>query len=145
TFYGETGNKRSPLFMIQIAGGITTAGQANIKLAYDFVESKGCKVYYGDSVTGDTPILIRYTQGQLAGTIDIRTIDDIPASTQWIEYPQFKPCVCQLINHSNGHIIKPCVCPQTEIVRIDKQMYLAQSGLEAWTHNGWRPINKVIR
>lgn len=49
TFYGEAGNKRSPLFMLQIAGGITTAGQYNIKSAHKYVEDHGCKVYYGDS------------------------------------------------------------------------------------------------
>jgi DNA polymerase elongation subunit (family B) len=126
TFYGETGNKRSSLFMIQVAGGITTAGQKNIKRAYDFVESNGCNVYYGDSVTGDTPILIRYTHGPLAGTVDIRTIDDIPALTGWIEYPQFKPY-------------------ETKPIRVDKQMYLPQAGLETWTHNGWQPIRRIIR
>jgi DNA polymerase elongation subunit (family B) len=49
TFYGEAGNKRSSLFMLQIAGGITTAGQYNIKSAYKYVVEQGCKVYYGDS------------------------------------------------------------------------------------------------
>lgn len=49
TFYGEAGNKRSSLFMLQIAGGITTAGQYNIKSANKYVTEQGCKVYYGDS------------------------------------------------------------------------------------------------
>lgn len=49
TFYGECGNKRSPFFMLQVAGGITSAGQYNIKMAKDFVEQKGCYVHYGDT------------------------------------------------------------------------------------------------
>jgi DNA polymerase elongation subunit (family B) len=49
TFYGESGNKRSPLFMLQVAGGITTAGQDNIKKAYAYVTEQNCKVYYGDT------------------------------------------------------------------------------------------------
>lgn len=49
TFYGEAGNKLSPLFMLQVAGGVTSSGQDNIKLAYLFVEKEGCKVYYGDT------------------------------------------------------------------------------------------------
>ena len=59
TFYGEAGNKRSPFFVMEVAGGITTYGQKNIKFAYAFVKEKGCGVYYGDSVTADTPIPIR--------------------------------------------------------------------------------------
>ena len=48
TFYGEAGNKRSPLYLLQIAGGITMAGQRNIKSAQKYVENLDCKVYYGD-------------------------------------------------------------------------------------------------
>jgi DNA polymerase elongation subunit (family B) len=59
TFYGESGNKRSPFFVLQLAGAITTAGQENIKMVQTHVEEEGCNVYYGDSVTGDTPILIK--------------------------------------------------------------------------------------
>lgn len=59
TFYGESGNKRSPFFVLQLAGAITTAGQENIKMVQKHVEEEGCNVYYGDSVTGDTPILIK--------------------------------------------------------------------------------------
>ncbi len=59
TFYGEAGNKRSPFFVMEVAGGITTYGQKNIKFAYAFVKEKECNVYYGDSVTADTPIPVR--------------------------------------------------------------------------------------
>jgi DNA polymerase elongation subunit (family B) len=59
TFYGESGNKRSPFFVLQLAGAITTSGQDNIKMVQRFVEKDLCGVMYGDSVTGDTPILIK--------------------------------------------------------------------------------------
>jgi DNA polymerase elongation subunit (family B) len=49
TFYGESGNKRSPFFVIQLAGAITTSGQENIKLVQQYVEDAGCNVYYGDT------------------------------------------------------------------------------------------------
>lgn len=49
TFYGETGNKLSPFFVLGIAGGITSAGQRNIKMVADFVTKKGCRLYYGDT------------------------------------------------------------------------------------------------
>jgi len=59
TFYGETGNKRSPFFLLELAGGITTKGQRNTKAANKLVSDLGCNTWYGDSVTGDTPVLIR--------------------------------------------------------------------------------------
>lgn len=59
TFYGELGNQKSPLFTLPLAGGVTSAGQNNLKMIYNYVNSKKCKVYYGDSVSGDTPIIIK--------------------------------------------------------------------------------------
>lgn len=49
TFYGETGNKRSPFFLLELAGGITTMGQRNIKAAHKFVSDLKCGVWYGDT------------------------------------------------------------------------------------------------
>lgn len=60
TFYGETGNTKSPLFLLPIAGGITSAGQYNLKMVKKYIEDElNVKIYYGDSVTGDTPIIIK--------------------------------------------------------------------------------------
>lgn len=60
TFYGETGNAISPLFLLPIAGGITTDGKKNLMMVKDHIENKlDVKVYYGDSVTGDTPVIIK--------------------------------------------------------------------------------------
>lgn len=58
-FYGETGNKTSPFFQLPLAGGVTSAGQYNLLLVKKYVEDLGHNVYYGDSVTGETPILIK--------------------------------------------------------------------------------------
>ena len=49
TFYGESGNQMSPMFMLELAGGITTAGQYNIKLVIETVKSLGGDVAYGDT------------------------------------------------------------------------------------------------
>lgn len=49
TFYGEAGNKRSAFFLLQLAGGVTTAGQYNIKMVADFVLEKEFKIKYGDT------------------------------------------------------------------------------------------------
>lgn len=49
TFYGEAGNKKSPFFLLEVAGGITEYGKRNIKLAYAFVKQNDCGIYYGDT------------------------------------------------------------------------------------------------
>ena len=49
TFYGQMGNKISPIFLLQIAGGITAMGQFNLKAAQAFVETLNCHVKYGDT------------------------------------------------------------------------------------------------
>lgn len=49
TFYGEAGNAISPFFLLQLAGGVTSAGQYNIKMVADFVTEKKFKIKYGDT------------------------------------------------------------------------------------------------
>ena len=49
TFYGEAGNKLSPFFVLEVAGGITTYGKQNILFAYAFVKEAGCPIYYSDT------------------------------------------------------------------------------------------------
>ncbi|RHZ86734.1 hypothetical protein Glove_46g48 [Diversispora epigaea] len=49
TFYGEAGNSESPFFLLELAGGVTSAGQRNIKLIADFVKDKGFRTKYGDT------------------------------------------------------------------------------------------------
>ncbi|PKK58991.1 DNA/RNA polymerase [Rhizophagus irregularis] len=49
TFYGEAGNSGSPFFLRALAGGVTSAGQRNIKLIADLVRSKRFGVKYGDT------------------------------------------------------------------------------------------------
>ena len=72
TFYGEMGNKTSALFQLPLAGGVTSAGQYNLLLVKKYVESLDHKVYYGDSVTGNTPIIIKKNN-----LINILPIDEI--------------------------------------------------------------------
>lgn len=49
TFYGEAGNKRSAFFLLPLAGGVTTAGQYNIKMVADYVIKQGFRIKYGDT------------------------------------------------------------------------------------------------
>jgi DNA polymerase elongation subunit (family B) len=49
TFYGESGNYLSPLYVLAIAGGVTAAGQYNIKWVESYLKQNGYKVHYGDT------------------------------------------------------------------------------------------------
>jgi DNA polymerase elongation subunit (family B) len=119
TFYGETGNKRSPFFVLQLAGAITSAGVKNIKMVEDFVRKEGCTVYYGDSVTGDTPLIVRDAETKM---VCIKTIDDLVSDDEWQSYDQFKP---------------------GEPDRIEKQQ--GSCNLHIWTEGDWYDIRRVIR
>ena len=49
TFYGEAGNSLSPFFLLELAGGVTSSGQYNIKLVAKFVQELGFHIKYGDT------------------------------------------------------------------------------------------------
>jgi len=119
TFYGESGNKRSPFFVLQLAGAITTSGQDSIKMVQKFVEKESCELYYGDSVTGDTPLILR---NRVTKQVLIKTIDDLAVENEWKSYDQFKP------GSPN---------------RICKQQ--AECNLQIWTEGDWYDIRRVIR
>ena len=118
TFYGESGNKRSPFFVLQLAGGITTAGQYNLKMVQRKVECAGWVVYYGDSVSGDTPLVLKDEFNRVV----IKTIDDLVDEDVWDEHDQFKPGQPNLVCKQQG-----------------------QCNYEIWADGDWRNIRRVIR
>lgn len=137
TCYGESGNRLSPLFLLQMAGGVTSYGQKTLRTAIKLVEDLDGKVYYGDSVSGDTPVLVRY-RNQITGCIeiDVRQIDSLDRKyvlnkegvpiihkTAWFKYDQFK---------------------LGEPDRIHKQFCLV-GPMQIWSNGKWAKIKKVIR
>ena len=60
TFYGAMGTITSFICAIEVAGGVTYMGKKNLMLAKQIAEEQfDVKVYYGDSVTADTPVIIK--------------------------------------------------------------------------------------
>src|SRR6266542_709316 len=49
SFYGVTGQSDSPFYILELAGGVTSAGQENIKLIAEFVKKKCFGIKYGDT------------------------------------------------------------------------------------------------
>lgn len=124
--YGVFGNPYFCLYDVDIASSVTLTGQSMIKMATEMVKEFAKTEYhiddldhfivYGDSVTGDTPILLQNEYGQ----IEIKQIDDIDDS--WISYDSFK---------SDGE------------TRIEKEQTYTK--YKVWTSSGWSTIKRIIR
>jgi DNA polymerase family B len=76
------------------------------------------QVVYGDSVTGDTPLVLR---DPATKNVFIKTIDSL--TNEWQEYPGFKMF--------------------GQDIRLEKQF--GTTHYEVWCDQGWTPIKKVIR
>jgi DNA polymerase elongation subunit (family B) len=84
SLYGQIGARTSPVYMKDIAACTTATGRKMIMLAKEFAEKEyHANVVYGDSVTGDTPLILRLPDG----TIDIMTIETL--CNQWKPYKEF--------------------------------------------------------
>lgn len=118
SLYGQTGAPTSPIFFMAIAASTTAVGRERLRFAKRIVEENfpGSEIIYGDSVTGDTPIICRNSKGD----ISIRTIEAL--GTLWESYDCFKA------GDSN---------------RRNKQQ--SQVDREVWTSGGWSRIKRVIR
>jgi DNA polymerase elongation subunit (family B) len=93
TLYGEMGNTISCICAVQVAGSVTAMGRHNLKLAKQFVEEKlEMCTYYGDSVVGDTPIMIsRIVDGKSSkDLVPIEELDTLYTmyndGKEWIDY-----------------------------------------------------------
>ncbi|AQN68406.1 DNA polymerase type B [Saudi moumouvirus] len=119
SLYGQTGAPTSPIYFIAIAASTTAIGRERLYYARKMVEDNfpGSEVIYGDSVTGDTPIIVKLPN---SNDVEIKTIQEL--TTFWYEYDAFKA------GDSN---------------RKDKQQAILD--YEVWTDKGWAKIKRVIR
>ena len=117
SLYGQIGARTSPIFWKDIAACTTATGRERIIQAKNFMEKEyGAETIYGDSVSGDTAILVRYPNGR----VDIKTMETL--SEEWEAYANFKPW---------------------DPERRDKQQAPFQG--EVWTNGHWSPVMRVIR
>ena len=117
SIYGFTGASKGMLPCVAIASTVTMRGRQMIEETKNYVEANfpGAKVRYGDSVTGDTPVLFRKDGKTFTGPII-----HLGLGQQWVPYEGF------LKEGTN------------------KQMAELE-GFESWTHLGWKPIKRLIR
>lgn len=117
--YGAYGTRKGYLPFLAGAQCTTALGRQNIIKAGKYIqEHYNAKLVYGDSVTGDTPVLIKIPN---SGAIHITTIEKLH-NTEWKPYNKFKWGVfgltCKEQSSYNGYI---------------------------WSRNGWTRIKRVIR
>ena len=91
SIYGFCGAKRGILPCVPIAASVTSQGRNMIGMTKKCVEENfpGAYVRYGDSVTGDTPVLVRYKGKE----VDVMSIESLGIS--WISMDDGKES-CEL-------------------------------------------------
>ena len=85
SLYGQIGARTSQIYLKDIAACTTATGRNMILLAKDFLEKNYlAEVIYGDSVTGDTPLVLKMPDN----TIEIRPISQL--ADIWFKYKDEK-------------------------------------------------------
>lgn len=117
SLYGQVGATTSPICYKELAACTTATGRKMVNTARDLTLNTfaGAKLTYGDSVTGDTPLLVLKN-----GFINVVSIQEL--NDEWVPYENFKPL---------------------DKERTNKQQTYAD--YKVWTNEGWSKINRVIR
>ena len=85
SIYGLTGAQTSKIYLPEIAASTTATGRNLIKFTKKHYETNyDCKVVYGDSVTGDTPVVIRNR-----GVVTVATMESlVEQESSWSDYDE---------------------------------------------------------
>lgn len=121
SIYGQMGSTVSPISCMPVAMCTTSVGRQLLVKASEVMKEmfpQG-KIIYGDSVKGDTPLLLRNKEG----LVHIKTIETL--SKEWTSYDELK------------------LFDTLESNRREKQQ--GKSEYEVWSKDGWNPIKRVIR
>jgi len=121
SLYGQIGASTSKIYKKAIAASTTAGGRRCIYRAKDYClkNNPGCEVVYGDSVTKDTPLLLK---NKITNEIEIKQIDEL-GDIEWSKYDNFK------IN---------------DITNSDKLQNKCDNYL-IYTSNGWSNIKRIIK
>ena len=145
SLYGQCGARTSSFYEIDIAASTTATGRKLLMYAKSIVEKvyknricetknhgmvlSNAEYVYGDSVTGDTPLLLRNVE---TGSIEFRQIDDLEnilkgedngKTSNWFDYDGFKVGENDRWNKEQMHVSK----------------------YQIYTSTGWSNIKRVIR
>jgi DNA polymerase elongation subunit (family B) len=128
SMYGGFGVKRGYLPFMPGAMCTTARGRESIEKAAKYIQNNyGARLIYGDSVSGDTPILVQYEDG----TVDIVRIDEI--GEVWEQYEQFK-------QEDSNRFEKEQTIPF-----ISSGCFRVMNIVKVWSGEEWSMIKRVIR
>ena len=137
SLYGQCGAKTSSFYEKDVAASTTATGRNLLLYGKKIIEEvygdrvcntkyglvhSHAEYIYGDSVLGNTPIILKHKQ---TNEIHIKTIDEIGASI-WKPYEEFKPFDTYESNRKYKQ-------------QQDIDFY------DVWTKSGWSKIKRVIR
>jgi DNA polymerase elongation subunit (family B) len=138
SLYGQIGAKTSDLYYKEIAASTTATGRERLIIAKEYVEEPSNyphklkdghviflknTIVYGDSCTGDTPIMLN-----INGNIVLQTFmdfDNTNTSDVWVSYDEFKSDDTQLSDK--------------------QQINYENDNINIWTHKGWSKVKRIIR
>jgi DNA polymerase delta subunit 1 len=124
--YGQCGSKYSPIRCLEIAACTTATGRELLMFSKNYVEDKfGLECIYGDSVVGDTPLVVK-----IDGEVRVMKIKDI--SDTW------ESKTTNILLHDNS---------DKEYGSVDAQVWSDQGWtkiIRAIRHKTDKPIYKVI-
>lgn len=105
-----------------LAHMVTHTGREALMTICEYVKEHypSHEIVGGDSVTGDTPVILKLP----SGLIEVRTINDLVGEGDWVAFPNFKV---------------------GEPGRTEKQQAPPPNGTLVWSHDKWSPIRRVIR
>ena len=130
SLYGQTGAPTSPIFFMPIAASTTAIGRERLYFAKKIVDDnfEGAEVIYGDSVTGDTPVIYKNnnSDSDISCKINITTFENLHEYLhyKWKPYDEFK------INDTN---------------RKNKQQLELNNDIQVWSSSGWSNVVRIIR
>jgi len=141
SMYGAYGVRQGYLPFMPGAMCTCYMGRVNIEIvAKTICEKYGGDLVYGDSVTGDTPILCR-----IDGKIFYRTIDNLPHKG-WMKYRGDKE---DALPDGGVPPLTPIAVKSLPDASIHEQSSCGGGGvpcnLEVWTEKGFTKIKKIIR
>jgi len=150
SMYGGFGSDFSFTPFYPAAASTTAMGRKSIHDAIEF--AKGYRpdtvVVYGDSVTADTPVLLKHKNGE----IYIKEISQVAQEQEWEEYGDFKPTFTEPIDTSIENYVAEdgglAVLAARHLFNQNTRFCKEQKLLgdwQVWTDSGWSDITRVIR
>ena len=123
SIYGFTGAVVGALPCLEISQSVTGCGRQMIEQTQNYAKNHfQCEIVYGDSVSADTPVLIKKD-----GTMNTLTIEELFNKYPKTSYPQFKS-------------------DQSDLTEKETTVfYDTDEELMSWTATGWNPIRRIIR